>query len=197
MAARKEKAEQKKSKTSSTKRAAPRAKRAPKASASKEQGKPTHIVGMGASAGGLEAKAHELGEATSALRILLKRMDEDREELEGKVLINVKELTLPYLEKLKSTPLSAHQKTFISILESNLFDIVSPFAHRLSSKYLNLTHTEINVANLVKEGKRTKEIAQLLGLSVRTVEVHRQSIRNKLGLKNRKANLRSHLMSLL
>ncbi len=144
----------------------------------------------------LEAKAHELEEANSALRILLKRMDADREELEEKVLVNVKELTIPYLEKLKNTPLSAHQKTCISILESNLTDIVSPFAHRLSSRYLNLTHTEINVANLVKEGKRTKEIAHVLGLSVRTVEVHRQSIRNKLGLKNRKANLRSHLSSL-
>jgi PAS domain S-box-containing protein len=144
----------------------------------------------------LEAKTHELEEANSALRTLLKRMDADREELEEKVLVNVKELTLPYLERLKNTRLSEQQRICINILESNLTDIVSPFAHRLSSKYLNLTHTEINVANLVKEGNRTKEIAILLGLSVRTVEVHRQSIRNKLGLKNRKANLRSHLLSL-
>ncbi len=144
----------------------------------------------------LEAKTHELEEANSALRVLLKRMAADREELEEKVLVNVKELTLPYLEKLKNTPLSAHQKTCINILESNLIDIVSPFAHKLSSRYLNLTHTEIHVANLVKEGRRTKEIAQQLGLSVRTIEVHRQRIRNKLGLKHRKANLRSHLLSL-
>jgi len=144
----------------------------------------------------LEAKTHELEEANSALRVLLKRMAADREELEEKVLVNVKELTLPYLEKLKNTPLSAHQKTCINILESNLIDIVSPFAHKLSSRYLNLTHTEIHVANLVKEGRRTKEIAQQLGLSVRTIEVHRQRIRNKLGLKQRKANLRSHLLSL-
>jgi PAS domain S-box-containing protein len=144
----------------------------------------------------LEAKTQELEEANSALRVLLQRVAADREELEEKVLVNVKELTLPYLEKLKNTPLSAHQKTCINILESNLTDIVSPFAHKLSSRYLNLTHTEIHVANLVKEGNRTKDIAQILGLSVRTVEVHRQSIRNKLGLKNRKANLRSHLLSL-
>jgi len=144
----------------------------------------------------LEAKTHELEEANSALRVLLKRMAADGEELEEKVLVNVKELTLPYLEKLKNTPLSAHQKTCINILESNLIDIVSPFAHKLSSRYLNLTHTEIHVANLVKEGRRTKEIAQQLGLSVRTIEVHRQRIRNKLGLKHRKANLRSHLLSL-
>jgi PAS domain S-box-containing protein len=144
----------------------------------------------------LEAKTHELEEANSALRILLKRMAADREELEEKVLVNVKELTLPYLKKLKNTPLSVHQKTCINILESNLTDIVSPFAHRLSSRYLNLTPAEIHVANLVKEGNRTKEIAQVLGLSVRTIEVHRQSIRNKLGLKDRKANLRSHLLSL-
>ena len=144
----------------------------------------------------LAAKTHELEDANSALRVLLRRVDEDKEELQERVLVNVKELTLPYVEKLRNSCLSAEQKSCINVLESNLSDIVSPFAHRLSSKYLNLTPTEIHVATLIKEGKRTKEIAQLLGLSIRTIEVHRQNIRNKLDLKHRKANLRSHLLSL-
>jgi DNA-binding CsgD family transcriptional regulator len=123
-------------------------------------------------------------------------VDGDKEQLEQKVLVNVKELTLPYLEKLKMTQLSPDQRTYVNILESNLSDVVSPFAHKLSSKYLNLTPAEIQVATLIKAGRRSKEIAELLRLSVRTIEVHRQSIRTKLGLKNRKVNLRSHLFSL-
>jgi DNA-binding CsgD family transcriptional regulator len=144
----------------------------------------------------LETRSQELEEANSALRILLSRVDGDKEQLEQKVLVNVKDLTLPYLEKLKMTQLSPDQRTYVNILESNLNDVVSPFAHKLSSKYLNLTPAEIQVATLIKAGRRSKEIAELLRLSVRTIEVHRQSIRTKLGLKNRKANLRSHLLSL-
>jgi len=55
MATKEEKAKQKKRQTFRTQKAAPKSKRPPKAAVSKKEGKPTHIVGMGASAGGLEA----------------------------------------------------------------------------------------------------------------------------------------------
>jgi DNA-binding CsgD family transcriptional regulator len=82
------------------------------------------------------------------------------------------------------------------MLESNLNDVVSPFIHKLSSKYVGLTPTEIQIANLVKEGKTTKEIAEILHSSDRTVEFHRKNIRKKIGLVNRKVNLRSHLLTM-
>jgi len=144
----------------------------------------------------LEIRASELEELNSALRVLLKRREEDQKELEEKVLSNVKELVLPYVERLKKSALDAKQDTYLNILESNLTDIVSPFVRQLSSSYLALTPTEIHVANLVKEARDTKTIAELLNMSPRTVESHRQNIRNKLGLKNKKANLRSHLLSI-
>ena len=144
----------------------------------------------------LEIRASELEELNSALRVLLKRREEDQKDLEEKVLSNVKELVLPYVERLKKSALDAKQDTYVNILESNLTDIVSPFVRQLSSSYLALTPTEIHVANLVKEARDTKTIAELLNMSPRTVESHRQNIRNKLGLKNKKANLRSHLLSI-
>ena len=84
----------------------------------------------------------------------------------------------------------------LNILQSNLGDILSPFLRNLAMRYSGFTPKEIQVASLVKEGKSTKEIAELLDTTKRAVEFHRQSLRGKLGLKNRKANLRSYLLSL-
>jgi len=144
----------------------------------------------------LKIKTKSLEETNTALRVLLKKRDEDRTELEEKVLSNVKELVLPYLGKLKRTGLDQRQKTFVSILESNIDDIISPFLRRMSSRYLGLTPAQIQVANLVRQGKRTKDIAELLDLSPKTIEDHRKNLRKKLGLKNKKANLRTHLLSI-
>jgi PAS domain S-box-containing protein len=144
----------------------------------------------------LEIKTHNLGEANIALKVLLKRRDEDKTELEEKILLNIKELVVPYLEKLKKNGLDEKQEAYINILESNLNDVISPFSHRLSSKYMNFTPTEIQIANLLRQGKTNKEIAELLNSSSRTIAFHRENIRKKLGLKNKKANLKSYLLSL-
>lgn len=144
----------------------------------------------------LEIKTINLEEANIALKVLLKRRDEDKIELEEKVLLNVKELVVPYLGKLEISGLSDNQRAYLSILESNLNDIISPFLRQLSSEYHNFTPKEIQVAGLVKEGRTSKEIASLLNSTTEAVEFHRKNLRTKLGLKNKKANLRSHLLSL-
>jgi PAS domain S-box-containing protein len=144
----------------------------------------------------LQAKTINLEEANTALKVLLDKRDEDRAELEEKVSLNMKWLVLPYLEKLKKSGLNERQEAFANILESLLNDIISPFTHKLSPQHLNLTPTEIQVATLVKEGKSTKEVAELLNSSTRTIEFHRENLRKKLGLKNKKINLRSYLLSL-
>jgi DNA-binding CsgD family transcriptional regulator len=97
---------------------------------------------------------------------------------------------------LQKSGLSAKQLAYLSILESNLKDIVSPFLRGLSAQNTGLTPREIEVADLIRIGKTSKEIAELLNLSTRAIEFHRENIRAKLGLKNKPANLRSHLMSL-
>jgi PAS domain S-box-containing protein len=144
----------------------------------------------------LEIKTNELEEVNTALRVLLKRRDKDKDELEEKIQLNVKELVMPYVERLKKAGLLVKQSAYVNILESNLNEIVAPFLRSLITKGLKLTPTEIQVASLVKEGKTTKDIAELLNLSSRTVEFHRNNIRKKLGLNKSKVNLRSHLLSM-
>ena len=143
----------------------------------------------------LQIEAHDLEEVNAALRVLLKRVDEDKIELEGKVLLNVKEMIVPYVEKLKMSGLNERQRTYVDILESSLNQIISPFSLRMSSKFLNFTPKELQVANLLRQGKTNKEIGELLNSSPRTIACHRENIRKKLGLKNKKANLKSYLLS--
>jgi len=144
----------------------------------------------------LAAQSRHLEEVNAALRVLLKQREEDKEDLEGRLLANVKELVLPYVDKLKNSRLDSDQMTLAAILESNIKEIISPFATRLSSRFLNLTPTEIQVASLIKDGKTSKEIGVLLNASENTVRSHRFHIRSKLGIKKKKVNLKSYLKSL-
>ena len=144
----------------------------------------------------LVEKSRHLEEVNAALKVLLKQRENDKADLEERLLANVKELVMPYVEKLKNSRLHSDQMTLVGILESNMKEIVSPFVTRLSSRFLSLTPTEIQVASLIKDGKTSKEIAALLNASENTVRTHRFHIRSKLGIKNRKVNFRSYLQSL-
>jgi PAS domain S-box-containing protein len=143
----------------------------------------------------LQHRTETLEEMNAALRVLLKKRDEDKREFEEKVLLNMKELAEPYLEKLKESPLNEKQRAYVGVLEENLKDIASPFLYKYALKYAKLTPQEIRVANLVKHGRTTKEISEILSLSLRTIDNHRRNMRIKLGLSNKKANLRSHLLA--
>jgi PAS domain S-box-containing protein len=145
----------------------------------------------------LEIQARNLEEVNTALKVLLKRREEDKKELEETVVTNLKDMVLPYLARAVDRTKDKKALDYLEVLEENLKAITSPFSYRLSSKYLNLTSAEIEIANLVKQGKSTKEIADLLNVSIKTIEVHRLNIRKKMGIRNKKASLRAHLLSIL
>ena len=140
-------------------------------------------------------EAHRyLNEANVALRVILRNMEDEKKELQARIISNVEQLILPYVEKLKHSDLTSTQAKYMNALEATIRDLVSPFSRTMSS--VNLTPTELQVSNLVKIGRSTKEIAEVLNISLRTVCFHRENVRKKLGLNNKKANLRSYLLSL-
>ncbi|NPV04111.1 MAG: PAS domain S-box protein [Syntrophaceae bacterium] len=145
----------------------------------------------------LKSKTHALEEMNAALRVLLKQREEDKTDLEKRILASVKELVIPHLRELKKSLSGQKDLTRLQILESNLQGIMSPFAQKLSMQFLNLTQKEIQVANLIKEGKTTKEIAQFMDLSKFAIDTHRAHLRRKLGLTNKRVNLRTYLSSFL
>ncbi len=144
----------------------------------------------------LSTKSRKLEEANIALKVVLKQMAKKKRVDKENILSNVKQLVIPYLNRLKKSPLNTDQMILINTLESNLDNITSPLISKLSSSFLNLTPMEIRIAHFVKEGLMNKEMAELLGTSLNTISSHRYKLRSKLGLKNKGINLRSYLLSL-
>ena len=144
----------------------------------------------------IKERTLSLQETNTALEILLKKREKDKANLEENILANFKDIIMPYIGKLFSTRLDEKQRIFLELLESNLKDITSPFMRSLKLEYLNLTPAEIQLADLIKQGKTTKEIAELLNLATSTIDFHRNNIRTKLGIKNKKKNLKTYLLSL-
>jgi DNA-binding NarL/FixJ family response regulator len=144
----------------------------------------------------LQAKTTKLEETNTALRVLLQKRDEDKAYLQAQVFSNIKKLITPYIRKLKKGKLDKSQKAYIEVIESNLQQIIAAKSLGYSSEFYGLTRTELIVADLIQHGRKTKEIAKLLSLSAKTIEVHRNRIRKKLGITHKKVNLQTHLKSM-
>lgn len=142
----------------------------------------------------LETKNKTLTELNTALKVLLKQRDADRLELEERFVTNIRSLAVPCLEQIKRGPLSSEQRNYLDLLEMHLQDMATPLIKCLHQ--FNLTPREVRVAVFVKQGKTNKEIAQFLGISSGSVEVHRKNIRKKLNLTHKKMNLQVRLQDL-
>ncbi len=144
----------------------------------------------------LEIKNKSLEEFNAALKVVLKQRENDRVEFEKKVLNNMNTMVEPYLNKLKNLSHDSSHKNFIEIIEVNLKEIVSSFSMKLSSGHINLTPSELQLADLIKKGFSSKEMAEQLNMAPETVSSHRKHIRKKLGITNKKTNLSSFLKSI-
>lgn len=143
----------------------------------------------------LEAERLNLQEANAALKVLLKHREEDRKELEERLVSNVKQLVLPQVEKLKKSRLDPALHTTVDFIEANLKEILSPFLNNLRA--FNLTPRQLEIIALIKEGRTTKDITEVLHVSKEAIDKQRFLIRKKLDLNKEKANLRSYLLSLV
>lgn len=139
--------------------------------------------------------ARNLEEANIALRVVLSRRDEDQKTLEEKIQSNVNDIILPFIRSLNRINMENRDRHYLDLLEANLKSILSPFVKNMSGKYPNLTPKEMQIAEMIRQGKNSKDIAEMLGASVATVNTHRNNIRKKLNVRKQKTNLRSHLLS--
>ncbi|MGD8388127.1 MAG: PAS domain S-box protein [Desulfobacteraceae bacterium] len=144
----------------------------------------------------LKKQTHKLAQLNTALQVLVEQREQEISDIERGFLNTFDRLIKPYLSDLSGTPLTDEQRTYIEIIQANLNKILSPLSKRLSDWRQCLTPTEIKVVDLIRHGKRTKEIAELLHISNNAVSFHRKRIRRKLGLTGEKINLVAYLHSL-
>ncbi len=138
----------------------------------------------------------ELGEINIALKVLLQKREDDQISFEQRIFSNVTDLVEPYIAKLENSRLSGQQQVLLEILKSNINELTSSFVQNFSTRYAKLTPMETKVANLIRQGKMSKEIAEVMHLAPGTINIHRKNIRKKLALTHTKANLQSILASL-
>jgi PAS domain S-box-containing protein len=143
----------------------------------------------------LERQAKNLIEMNTALKVLLEQREKEKIEIKENLVADIKKLVYPYIEQLGNINLNQDAQTFVNIIKSNINDLISPFATTLSSKYFSLTPSEIQIADLIKHGKTSKEIASILNVSPKAISFHRGNLRKKLGLLNKKINLRTYLQT--
>jgi PAS domain S-box-containing protein len=144
----------------------------------------------------LRARTEELAEINSALRVVLRKSREECEENTIKMASHIRQLAFPHLEKLKLARLTGRQAAYVQLLDEALSQITSQDVSSLSDLQRKLTSSEFQVAVLIRQGRTSKQLSEILSLSCRTIESHRKSIRKKLGLQHSKTNLRSHLASI-
>ncbi len=143
----------------------------------------------------LDKQTQRLKETNVALEILLKKRAEDKKNLEKAIMLKVEKLISPNLEKLKMRQSETSTKALLEIIEHNLADITSSFSRQPRNYLAALTPTQIQVAELIKHGHTTKEIADILSLSPSTISCHRQEIRKRLSLSNKKISLQAALIA--
>ena len=137
----------------------------------------------------------ELDAVRSAMKVVLKRSEQVKEEIEQDIVSTVHALILPLISELELSLVKQPPETesCLQIIKQTLAEITAPFARSITSLDYSLTPREVQIANFIRMGKTSKEIAQLAKITYATVESHRDTIRKKLGIKNRKISLVSFL----
>lgn len=146
----------------------------------------------------VDRRTRQLSEANTALRVLLDRVETNRAEQDAELSRQIDSLILPQISRLKSQmaddPAAA---AYLAVLESNLNTITSPHAHQMVSALEPLTPTESEIAQMIVQGRTTKDIARIMSRGTSTIDFHRNNIRKKLGLGRQPVNLRNYLSSRL
>ncbi len=140
----------------------------------------------------LRREKAQLEEMNITLRNVLKSVGREHEEHASNLAAKVNTLVLPALERIESENDPAIRKGYVTVVKDQLTRLL-PRDSGGMPLLLKLTQMEMKVCQFIQSGHSNKDIADLLNLSVETIQTHRKSIRRKLGLHGRNISLYAHL----
>lgn len=144
----------------------------------------------------LNQLAQECGDLKIAINVIMNSVNEKQDAIKRNECRNIEELIFPMLDIIKASPSECQKRAAIDVLEKNLQTVTDSFSQVLSADKYELTQREIQIANMIRTGKTTKQISDILNLSCKTVDYHRMNIRKRLDIANTKDDLRSYLLDL-
>lgn len=143
----------------------------------------------------LNQKSTNSEEANNALKILLQKSAQEKKDFEMQVSENLMHLVEPYLAKLSRSGLTEKQQKLAKLISINLENVLSPVVRCAVAQNIKFSPVETQVVTFIRQGNSSKEIADIMCISPRTVDVHRRNIRKKIGLVNKKITLQTLLSS--
>lgn len=143
----------------------------------------------------LRAQRKALEEKNMALKEILAHVKSEKLEIEKKVTANANKLIMPILHKLRHNA-GPENKRYLEMLESGIKNLTSQFGTSLENRATSLSSRETEICNLIRGGASTKEMAEMLHVSSRTIDTFRNRIRRKLGISSKNINLFDHLQKM-
>jgi DNA-binding CsgD family transcriptional regulator/PAS domain-containing protein len=137
-----------------------------------------------------------LQEQEAALEVLLRRGDQAARRVANDILSNIGLSVVPLITRMKERHVEAGLQADLVLLEERLSRITSPLMRRLSTGHGEFTQREREIAELLLEGKTSKEIAEHFCLTVKAVDFHRMNLRKKLRMAHTGQSLQSRLSEL-
>ena len=128
-----------------------------------------------------------------AMKVLITEFQDQKGDLENRIVSNFNLTVEPIIEHLKALDMPEPQRHLLDTLDFSIKNITSYFGINIGRQGANLSPREIQICQMIREGKDSREIAKTMGVSYQTVIVHRKNIRRKLGIKKVKQNLATYL----
>lgn len=142
----------------------------------------------------LRRQKTELEHKNIALKEVLAQIAEEKEQIRLRTAQNIENLVKPILRKLRGEALvSEERKRHLDLIDRYLGELLNADVQRIADPRMRLSPRELEIALMVRDGLRSKEIADRLHLSLLTVERHRHNIRRKLGIDAKQVNLGTYL----
>lgn len=141
----------------------------------------------------LKAEREMLKEKNIALKQILDHIENQKKNYRRRLTQELKGAVRPYLSRLKR---NANLPTKdVEELQLMIETILSRGSEESEDRLESLTPREKEICAMITDGLSSKEISERLVLSPATIHKHREQIRRKLGITNKRVNLSNFLKS--